>query len=333
MNTLKKNGRIWHFSGKPEMLFPWSENLETPQGTLVKQNRNRSVWRVSASDGNTYYVKRECKMQIPFFASKAEREFKSYALLERKNIPSAEYVAWSSTHSDCVIVSKALPETFCSMQQFWYSSPEPSGDFLEKICHFLAEIANAGIFHPDFHMGNLMTDGEDILLIDPFGIREIPSTTAPQPEMLIPLTETFRDFPMEKIAEVLHRSGLYGSIQDALNILSVVDQRKQERITREWEKRKKQILGGTSKFATETEPGVFVRNTAWFTPLLRYPQEHLTTEIFSAGEGEDFWLSSFEDQLRKKKRERIPVVYRKTGVHTEISYLSDKKYSFFYGFR
>ena len=333
MRTLRKYGRIWHLSGEEVFLTPWAEDLDEVRGTLVKKNKNRFVWRVRGFDGADYFVKRERRFNFPFVPSKAEREFKSYELLEKKNLPCAEYVAWSATLDDCVIVSRALPPRFHSVFQHWYSTPECPMDFLRVLCDFLADVAKAGIFHPDLHIANLMTDGEDIVLIDLAGISEAEPTTEPCTDMLTPLTEAFGDIPMKTIAEYVHSAGLFRSADDAEQVLYKLEQETQDRITGEWEKRKHQILSGTSKFATETEPGKFVRNSAWFAPVLRYPEEELEERTFPSEEGEALWLESFQDQLRKRKREKVPVVYEKKGGNVRILFLRDKKFSFFYGFR
>lgn len=333
MNTVRKHGRKWHLSEGPEFLEPWAEDLDNIPGVLVKKNRNRSVWRVESFDGNDYFVKRERRFNLPFVPSKAEREFRSFALLEKKGLPCAEYVAWSATVDDCVIVSRALPARFHSVFQHLYSTPECPVEFLKKLCGFLADVAKAGIFHPDLHIGNLMTDGEDIVFIDLAGIVEAEPTNEPCTDMLTPLSEVYGDIPMRTIAEMVHSAGMFRSPEDAEKVLLQLEQETQDRITGEWEKRKRQILSGTSKFATETKPGKFVRNSAWFAPVLRYPEDELEEQILPPDEAEKLWLQSFEDQMRKKKREKVPIVYEKIDGKTRILLLKDKKFSFFYGFR
>ena len=333
MITLKKYGRTWHINGTEQLLSPWAENVEDIPGTLIKKNKNRQVRLVSAADGNHYYVKREKKFHFPFSLSKAEKEYQAFALLERKGIPCVECSAWSATAKDSILVTKALPGTFCSILEYWYKQPEADQEFLQKLCLFLANTVKAGITHPDFHAGNLMTDGEKIVLLDPVGISETVPTDSPASGMLIPLVIAFGDIPLKIIAGILHRAGSFVTEDEALSILYQVEKQQHDLIRKEWEKRRKQILSGTSKFATEVESGKFIRNSAWFAPMLNYQEDSLETEEFPAAEAEEIWVDSFRSQLQKTPCKKIPVIYKRNGAKSTVSFLTDKKYSFFYGFR
>lgn len=178
-----------------------------------------------------------------------------------------------------------------------------------------------------------MTDGENIVMIDPVGVVEKESTDTPEPGMLIPLVLAFGEVPMEEIAKILHQSGLFSSVEETLNCLKEVEKQQRELIENEWGKRRKQILSGSSKFATEVEPGKFFRNSAWFAPLLKYPENILEEKEFSVSEAEEIWVSSFRSQLLKEKLQNLPVIYEKIDQKVKISFLKEKKYSFFYGFR
>ena len=333
MIRVRKYNRTWHIYGEESLLSPWAKNVENISGTLVKKNAKRGVWLVSSDDGQNYYVKRERKFHLPFTVSKAEKEYLAFALLEEKGIPCVECSAWSATFDDSILVTKALPKAFQSLQKYWYMKPEADLKLLQNLCDLLAEIAKAGITHPDFHAGNLMTDGESIVLLDPVGIAEIEPTDKPEPKMLIPLVIAFGEIPMEQIAGMLHKSGLYETEESALAVLRQVEVQQHSLIEKEWEKRRKQILSGTSKFATEVEKGKFFRNSAWNAPLLKYPEDVLEEKEFSESEGKEIWVESFRSQLMKKECENVPVIYEKIGEKVRIYFLKDKKYSFFYGFR
>lgn len=320
-------------NGEERLLDLWAKDLNKLSGQLVKKNKKRSVWRVTSCNGRDYFVKREKKFRFPFTRSKAEREFNAFVLLEMKNLPCAEYAAWSSTLHDSIVVSCALPDSFCSLTQFWYTREEVDFLFLRQLCDFLEMTAQAGIHHPDFHAGNLMTDGENIVMIDPVGIVSAKPTNSPPPEMLIPLWLLFGEIPSETIAKSLHKSGLYASDEEALEFLLKMAEQQKELVEKEWEKRRRQILSGTSKFASEPIPGKFYRNNAWHMPILQYSEDLLVSEEFSREEGEALWLSSFRDQLLKRSPDRIPIIYEIMGEKVKISFLKEKKYSFFYGFR
>ena len=151
--------------------------------------------------------------------------------------------------------------------------------------------------------------------------------------MLIPLVIAFGEVPMEHIAEMLHDSGLFESKEETLKRLQEVEKQQQELVLGEWGKRRKQILSGTSKFATEVEPGIFYRNSACFTPFFQIPEDVLEEKELPAKEAEDLWVESFRCQLLKKKCDDLPLIYEKNDKKVKIYLLKNKKYSFFYGFR
>ena len=253
--------------------------------------------------------------------------------MNAKGIPAAECTAWSASRNDSILVTAALPNEFCSILEYWYSKPEADLEFLQTLCDFLTNTVRSGITHPDFHAGNLMTNGKEIVMIDPVGIKETAPTNSPDGGMLIPLFLAFGEIPMEEIAAMLHRSGLYNSLEETLKKLRGVEKQQFDLIEREWEKRKKQILSGSSKFAVETEPGKFLRNSAWFSSGREYTEDMLETFEFLEEEAKQIWLHSFRCQLMKKKCEKIPVIYEKDGKKVKISLLKNKKELFFYGFR
>ena len=333
MKKLKKYGRLWHFNGDEALLSPWAENINQTPGILIKKNQKRSVWRVNADDGESYFVKHEFRFHVPFTLSKAEKEFNAFLLLKEKEIPCAEYTAWTAASRDCIVVSRALPDRYTSILQYWYSQENPDMEFAGQLCKFLGKISKAGLTHPDFHAGNLMTDGQEIVLIDPVGIKSALSTNAPDSEMLIPLNILCGDIPSDTLAEMLHGAGLYSNRKEALERLEEMELRQKNLINGEWEKREKQILKGSSKFSFETEPGRFVRNTAWFSRISETGEKDLETVEYSPEEGKKIWTESFRAQLLKKKCDRIPVICSFKGEKVKISYLKGKKNSFLYGFR
>ena len=334
MKKIRKHGRTWHIPGESGVPDFRADDPAANAGILIKKNRKRSVWKVTLPDKTGYFIKKEKRISIPFFfPSKAEKEFRAFQFLQKKGIPCAEYVTWSATFRDSIVISRALPEEFCSLQQYWFSRQEADRDFLKKLCEFLSGIAQAGLFHPDFHSGNLMTDGEKIVLIDPVGIRHAEPTSSPGIAMLVPLAPVSGDIPMDELAEILHSSGLYSSAGAAREKMLNLQRRQYELILNEWEKRTRQILSGSSKFATETESGKFIRHSAWFQFL--EPSEEAQLEVFEfpSDEGERYWLDSFRDQLMKNKREDVPVIFRKNGNKVQIFVEKNKKKMFFYGFR
>ena len=333
MIRLKKYGRLWNLCRTEQMLSSWAENPENISGILIKKNRNRAVWRVCADDGKTYFVKREKKFRFPFIASKAEKEFSAFALLKEKGIPAAECTAWSATMKDSILVTAALPDDYISIAEYWYSKPETDLEFLHHLCVFLKKIAQSGIRHPDFHAGNLMTNGKEIVMIDPVGIEATEESNTPQSWILIPLMTVLGDIPRETIVEMLHTAGVYPTVFEAETMLEKMKKQQYELIEREWEKRQKQILSGTSKFATETGPGKFLRNSAWFSPGREYSENMLETTELPEPEARELWLNSFRCQLMKTKCDIVPVIYEIKGKNGLISVLKDKKALFFYGFR
>ena len=333
MISLKKYGRRWHIYGDESLLEPWAKDVEQIQGKPVQKDSCSAIWRVTSDDRRKYYVKRERCFHFPFTRSNAEKEFLAFALLEEKGIPCMECSAWSATFDDSIVVTKALPSKFSSLLKYWYSAAEINTTFLQNLCNFLTDTARAGISLPDLSVENLMTDGENIVIANPAGARDAESTNAPGPDFLKSLEMAFGEVPVEQIAELLHKSGMYSSEDEAFSVLKEMKAKWEVQTEELWKELQPGLLSESSKYVTRVKPETFYRNSAWFTPILQYPENVLEVKVLPEHEAAALWLDSFHAQLQKKSCSEIPVIYRKNGSNVELSVLKEKKYSFFYGFR
>ena len=88
MISIKKYGRKWHIYGEESLLAPWAEDIDQIPGQLIKKNKNRKVWRVTANNGVDYFVKRERKFHLPFTVSKAEKSTWHTHCWKKKGFPA-----------------------------------------------------------------------------------------------------------------------------------------------------------------------------------------------------------------------------------------------------
>ncbi|MBE6405284.1 MAG: hypothetical protein E7040_04610 [Lentisphaerae bacterium] len=332
MINIRKYGRTWHVYGDEALLDPWAKDIEQIPGKLLSRTGSKYIWQITADDGKDYFVKRERGFHLPFTKSKAEKDFRSFALLEEKGIPCTECSAWSATFDDSIIVTKALPEHFDTLLKYWYSSPEINTEFLQKLCDFLADVIQSGIMIPDLRMDNLATDGESIVILDPAGAVEADEPVIPAAEVLRSLEIAFGEVPAEQISEMLQKAGMYDTEEEAFTLLKEMEKEWEEQTEKVWEKCRSGLFSKRSDFVTGNGPGKYFRNTAWHTPLLQFPEGVLEEKEMPEHVARELWETSFRCQIRKKPCENIPVIYQKMGENVKISMLKDKKYSFFYGF-
>ena len=333
MISLRKYGRKWHVYGDESLLDSWAKDVEHFPGKLIRKTGNGGIWQVSSDDKRTYFVKRERGFHFPFTKSAAEKEFLAFALLEEKFIPCIECCAWSATFDDSVIVTKPLPDKFCTLLKYWHTKPQSNLECLQNLCDFLTDTSRSGIFLPDLSMENLMTDGENFVIVNPVGAEEAEPTNTLDTEFLKSLEIAFEEVPVEQIAELLYKSGMFSSEKEAFSVLNAMKAGWDASMEELWKLIRPQLLMGSTRYTTSVKHGTLYRNSAWFTPVLQIPEDVLEVKELPESEASELWLESFHCQLQKKNCSEIPVIYEKKGDFVKLSLLKDKKYSFFYGFR
>ena len=215
-------------------------------GEEVKAN---PVRRVVRSGG--YFLKCDRRGAARFHS-----EWKSAKLLESQGIPVVEYLACGESSRGGCLITRALPDSESVAEYYWRTfvrdgaDPEP---FLALFAPFLKHILESGLFHTDFHLGNILYDKvkRSFVLVDALGVRRAGF-----------LDRQFRAYRMRRVAmelrEILSRERMTAflaacGIPNADAFYDRALDREADALWREWPKRRRQILAGYPKFTRKID--------------------------------------------------------------------------------
>lgn len=324
--TVRRHFWKWRIESE-DMLDPWFEHFPEYEALPVKRNAVRSVFRVTDAAGREYFVKHDSPKGVSasfkaLFRCKAKKEFLSCRLLHALSIPCVDCVGWGRRFPEGMLLSRAL-ENSVTVLEYWFRSaawdPVKKKAFLQELAGFIRRFVDARIIHRDFHAGNVMyclSTGR-MCLVDPYGVRQ--SGKPLEREHLRSLMNLFVHFRGEltipEIREFACLAGLAENPEDAMALWNETVVIEEEKIRKQWKKRVRQILSGSSKFAQETigEDGsrIFRRNSLWYTPP---PQTEDLKSLLSSlkavqmehSQAQLVWLDSFLAQLMRKRIDEIP---------------------------
>ncbi|MBR2425369.1 MAG: hypothetical protein IKB16_01380 [Lentisphaeria bacterium] len=296
-------------------------------GTVIKENPVRAVIRITDPDtGMVYYVKRDTPRSFlkkvgRFFCSKSKQEFLASLYLRKNHIPVIRYEALGESFSASYLISKEI-KGYCSAAQFWYSNPPDNlrQRFISALTALLLTLNQKKILHPDFHLGNLMCDPlypESLLLPDPYGIRKVWFRNVTKYNSII-ITNLAAELSADAGRSLLQATGADPALWDILL------QKNADMVQAQWERRKKQILTGNSKFSrTEILDGItyHIRNTRWFAHTEFAPQQY-TKVVMPHEQAAAIWLDSFRKEM----------LYDVKG-HPKAWSFSDKETALYYDYQ
>jgi hypothetical protein len=198
MEEITINNWKWHIT-EPELLEPWfadfkaelsglstsrrgdSTQKETHINPLrgVKGNLERDVFRFEYK-GRGYFAKYAHPVSLfqrvrSTLFPKLSAEFESIRLLEKLGVPVVNAVGWGSCGSESMLITEELRNSQ-SVRDYWFSEAVKDDKlrvaFLANFADFLKAFFDAGIYHPDFHPGNIMIvrDSQKFVLVDPYGV-------------------------------------------------------------------------------------------------------------------------------------------------------------------
>lgn len=237
----------WTFASE-EICAELGGQLESllENGEEVKANAVRRVVR-----SGDYFLKFDRRG-----AAKLRGEWKSAKLLVQYGIPVVEHLACGDSPEGGCLITRALPDSESVAEYYWRTfvrggeDPEP---FLARFAPFLRDFLTSGLFHPDFHIGNILCDKNSrrFVLVDARGIRKARL-----------LDRRFRAYRMNRIAmelrEILSRERMIRLIEecgiaDAEAFYTRSLDREAEALWLEWPKRRRQILAGYPKFTRKID--------------------------------------------------------------------------------
>lgn len=175
------NNWVWEIED-PEFLEYWFGDFENyRQENSIKSNSERDVFVVQV-EAKKYFVKyshptsllQKTRSQI---SSKSESEFNSAKLLESSGIPSPKVIGWGKKGTESMLITEAVPQAI-NARQYWFSIEYQNFAkrkvFMATFATFLKNFLDFGLYHPDFHLGNLLVTEKNgkisFTLIDPYGV-------------------------------------------------------------------------------------------------------------------------------------------------------------------
>ena len=225
-------------------------------------------------------------------------------MLKKADLPVIDYIARGKFPGGEFCISRELPSSVECRQYFFesvYGDPDLCKEFLSLLCNLIRSMKKEGIFHPDFHLGNILYSREKhaLFLPDPYGLKHSPSRKDFDLRICHPFLELCNFVPREEILSQLCRASLAADLPEAELLLENALYAFRRRRAGVYAKLKKRILSGKSKYATTVElPGGGVcsfRHTFWYSPperLCIHP-EWEKREYATAEETEKIWVDSF----------------------------------------
>lgn len=242
----------------------------------IKQNPLRRVFRLTSHSGRTLYFKLFIKISFPASCFRFYPRME-YAVSHRWNtsgIPVIDYLAWGRFPGGGFTVSEGVPLACTALKYFFCRALPDTSEcpvFLDKLTGLIALMFRQRCLHPDFHLCNILVNGDDLSLIlaDPFGMRRV---FFPSDKFKLALLVPWREFrgylPDSLLADRIVESELASTREEALNMLEHASLIYRKIRTSHRDKIIRQISSGISKYTRDldTENGkLSIRHTPWFS--------------------------------------------------------------------
>ena len=272
---------IWHFINNDIK----SELGDAPEAKIASLQplKNNGIRKVFSVDG--LYFKNETRG-----GHRLKRECESGRFLASKGIPCIEYLAWGEDHDGEWLISRAVEGAFQFDRYLETLNPlnEKSLRLYEKFAVFVRSIIDVGVFHPDFHTGNVLylPEKESFALVDVYGVRQWHFWDALRRKKM---RDILNGIPGAVSKEFfLKLLALSGEKQPEIYFRKEV-KRRCKWVVHDWPKRKRQILKGYYKFA-HLEGNTLVRRGVDFSEDVRESCEKVS---LSAEEAQRRFLVPF----------------------------------------
>ena len=231
-------------SGKID-IAPENADLLFENGTPVKSGKVREVRR-----NGEIFIKLDRRKHHSF-----RREFQCAAALLKCGIPVVEPLFFTSTAAGAYLATAAFNGVPASE---YLKKAAPHDRIFESALELLLKMLNNGFIHTDFHLGNLLYSPENnfCTLVDVDAVKKVPRWLMP----LIPektkfhlIAEFSGKLDKKSLTALMEKAG----ITDTENFYRRIFKDHSRFINHEWQKRRKQILGGYPKF-TIIENGTLI---------------------------------------------------------------------------
>ncbi|MFZ2658094.1 MAG: hypothetical protein WAX69_24390 [Victivallales bacterium] len=317
---IKVNGWDWSITD-PSILAPWFDSWkEFAKKNMVKSSRVRAVFKVE-NNGAAYYVKYNYPVSLTSkirssFVPKSKSEFNSSVLLHEHGIPSIEICGWAKRGSESMLIAKEL-EHSVNARTYWFTeacATEKLKDrFLDSFSEFFRRFMSSGVYHPDFHLGNIMVRKDDMsfFLVDPYGVEKKKKMLDSQFFKMVRIIGAFRgEINDREAGEILLKARLAKDFQAADAVWYRILAAEAAEVDKLWDKRRLQILAGKGSYSRVFKSclgqGMSIRNSMDGQAMIDNRilmdekfDEKYENERMSESEAESLWLKSFKLQFHR----------------------------------
>ena len=207
----------------------------------IKENGVRRVYHV-----DSLYIKQEMRR-----GNRLRREWESARLVASLQIPCIDYLAHGSSENGEMLISREMAGAVPLNLYLEGISPllASSRELYRKTAAFCGRVISSGLWHPDFHAGNILYSPEsgELSLVDVYGVHKRHFWDVFRKSRMEDLLSCMplsleRDFILE-----LHQ--LAGAASPELSFEKWMKRRRRW-IRHDWPKRRDQLLRGYPKFAS-----------------------------------------------------------------------------------
>lgn len=341
MNTLKKikiSGWTW-FVKKPDLLKSWFPDFKNIlEKNSIKKNAKRSVFTVDA-DGEKYFVKYNSTDDslskiISYLHPKSRTELDGAEILRSAGIGTMDVEGWGFCNSQSMLVTNELKGTI-NAKNFWFDTVSVDDKkkklFLSKLAALVSDLIRNGIFHPDFHLGNLLVSpvSMDFSVIDPYGVKKMSKMGEAHLVKMLAIFGSLRGEiteanAVEILDDVIAKAGI-AKFADTKNLWRKIVKAEDLEMEKRWPKRKKHILDESPKYVSRCGEWL-IRNSISGMPLAGMDEIPLSCidEKFEVvrlvpEKALELWTDSFMDDFLRKKS-RTPVAMNTSGEEYVLLY-------------
>ena len=156
---------------------------EDPSGAeVVKRSRAREVLRLPLADGAAY-LKRERQPSARWRTASAAREYANLLRVRAAGFAAVEPLALAERRSalsrDALLVTRALPAAVPLPEALRHADAARSRALVARAAALARRLHEAGFWHRDLHVGNLLLRGDELWLVDLQKLRVLPFPLPP----------------------------------------------------------------------------------------------------------------------------------------------------------
>ena len=326
MKTIVIKNWKWQIT-KAEILEDWFDEFEKHIiSTNIKSSSERDVFTIKSS-GKEYFVKYSHPKGFfqkirSYFHPKLVEEYKTIQLLRKLNISTPEAVGVGCKGSCSMLITEAVNDAV-DLRYFWFtkcSNIQTRKKLLDIYTIFLKNIINSGLYHPDFHPGNILIKNDNgkflFYLIDTYGIKQYKKLSQSKIFQMLCILGSKRGELKNKEASKIISNILQINETQGEEYWSKILKSETIKTNKLWEKRKEKLLKKskyTDYYESENEI-IRIRKTMTGLPCIK--KEEISDKKFENNSSlykksfdtfdmaKQEWLNSF-----KLKFHRIPAPY------------------------